>query len=85
MKSAFLLFAVTTLSIVNSSCVHSTHSKAELLVRVEPRYPVHARGEGWVKLTFDINKQGAIENIRIVDSQPARLFDRSAKKSLSQW
>lgn len=58
------------------------------LYRVEPKYPGKARRlalEGWVELMFDVNGLGDVENIRVVDSQPKRTFEREASKALAQW
>ncbi len=64
----------------------STGSK--VLKQVEPAYPKQAsdrRIEGEVRVMFDIDEDGRIENIRIVSSNPPRLFDREVKVALKKW
>lgn len=56
--------------------------------RVEPRYPrraARAGREGWVKLAFTITSSGRVTDVKVVDAQPPRLFDQSARQALSQW
>ncbi len=58
------------------------------LVRVDPRYPVTAANqgiEGFVELIFNINKEGKVENIHILHSEPKRVFDKAAKDALRKW
>lgn len=58
------------------------------LVRIEPQYPRKAAmtgKEGWVKLKFDVNETGAVENVSIIDAKPPRLFNQSAKRALLKW
>lgn len=57
-------------------------------VRVQPNYPASAlqRGiEGFVDIMFDINAAGSTENIRIIRSEPERVFNRAAVKAISKW
>ncbi|WP_306126977.1 energy transducer TonB [Rheinheimera baltica] len=59
-----------------------------LLVRVEPFYPIEAyeqKIEGWVLLEFDISKLGIPNKIRIIDSFPKEIFDSSAIMAVKQW
>lgn len=56
--------------------------------RVEPLYPqsaVENEQEGSVILKFDIDEEGATDNIVIVDSKPEGVFDDSAYTALKQW
>ncbi len=58
------------------------------LHRMEPRYPQRAlqrKIEGYVILSFSIDKTGMPEDIEVVESQPARIFDREALRALKRW
>ncbi len=55
---------------------------------VAPRFPGHAerRGvSGMVEIGFTINVDGSIGAIRVVDSQPGRVFAKSATDAVRQW
>lgn len=41
--------------------------------------------QGYVILQFDINEQGATENIEVIESTHNGLFDREAVSSLKKW
>jgi protein TonB len=58
------------------------------LVRIEPQYPRKAAmsgKQGWVRLTFDVNPAGGVENVDIVQASPPRLFNQAAKRALLKW
>jgi protein TonB len=58
------------------------------LVRIEPQYPRKAAmsgKQGWVRLTFDVNSAGGVENVDIVQASPPRLFNQAAKRALLKW
>ncbi len=49
-----------------------------------PAYPTGpaARGiGGQVQVAFDVNRAGAVENARVVSSEPPRMFDRAALRA----
>ncbi len=57
-------------------------------VRIQPKYPATAsmKGiEGYVTLEFDVSAVGTTQNIRVVDSKPRGIFDKSARKALKKW
>ncbi len=59
-----------------------------VIFRVAPDYPQRARTrgiEGYVDLSFDITATGRTDNIRIVDAQPAGVFERASIRALSKW
>ncbi|MDO6446312.1 M56 family metallopeptidase [Colwellia sp. 1_MG-2023] len=56
--------------------------------RVEPKYPLKAveeEIEGAVVLKFDINGEGEVKNVEVMDGVPAYVFDRVAITALKQW
>lgn len=58
------------------------------IVRVEPRYPVaaaQAKTEGYVVAEFDIQPDDTVQNVQIIKSVPAQVFDKVAIKALQQW
>ena len=58
------------------------------LHRAEPVYPQRAlqrRIEGYVLVSFDVDRSGRPTNIEIVESQPNRIFDKEAIKALKRW
>lgn len=58
------------------------------LNEVLPEYPDQARRrgiEGHVKLAFTITAQGRVEDIRVIESSPANVFDRSARRAAARW
>jgi protein TonB len=58
------------------------------IVRIEPKYPIQAARdgkEGWVTLSFTINKIGGVEDVDVIEAEPRRVFDREAKRALRKW
>lgn len=58
------------------------------LHRTEAVYPPKARQrriEGYIILSFDIDKRGQPKNIEVVESKPPRIFTREAIKALRHW
>ncbi len=58
------------------------------IFRMDPKYPVQAARdgkEGWVKLSFTINEIGGVEDVKVIDAKPKRVFDKEAKRALRKW
>lgn len=63
-------------------------TEAVPLVRVPPQYPIRAteRGiEGYVVVEFTIAPNGTVKDARVIDSKPARIFDRAALRAVKKW
>ncbi|MDY0206545.1 MAG: energy transducer TonB [Pseudomonas sp.] len=73
-----------------SSAQSAPNNDAEVipLNEVLPVYPDNARRrgiEGYVKLAFTITPDGKVENVRVVESSPANVFDREARRAAVRW
>lgn len=58
------------------------------IVRIEPKYPIQASRdgkEGYVKLSFTINEIGGVEDVKVIEAKPKRVFDKEAKRALRKW
>ncbi len=58
------------------------------IVRIEPKYPIQAARdgkEGYVILSFTINEIGGVEDVKVIEAQPKRIFDKEAKRALRKW
>ena len=58
------------------------------IVRIEPKYPIQAARdgkEGWVRLSFTINEVGGVQDVKVLEAQPKRIFDREARRALKKW
>ena len=64
------------------------NGQASPIVRVPPKYPVTAARdgiEGWVELSFSIDKTGRVFDAKVVQAEPKRLFNKAALKALKRW
>ena len=57
-------------------------------IRIEPKYPLDAaiKGiEGSVLLKFDVETNGTVSNVRIVEAHPADTFEQNAVDAVKKW
>lgn len=55
---------------------------------IRPMYPREAAIEGiegWVKLEFTITASGSVQDARVIDANPARIFNREAIRAILKW
>ncbi len=60
----------------------------ELVTHVEPNWPQKALNEkieGNITMSFSINTDGTVDNIQVLESSPAGIFEEVSIKALSQW
>ena len=58
------------------------------IVRIEPKYPMQAARdgkEGYVILSFSINAIGGVEDVKVIEANPKRVFDKEARRALRKW
>jgi len=58
------------------------------VVRIDPRYPIKAARdgkEGYVILSFTINELGGVDDVKVIEAKPKRLFNKEARRALSRW
>lgn len=63
-------------------------SSAVLLKAVGARYPtiaMRARQEGWVLVSFTVDPNGRTSDVKVVDAQPHRIFDRAAMDAVERY
>ncbi|TDQ23090.1 protein TonB [Raoultella sp. BIGb0149] len=68
--------------------VKKPSSQPKLLKKSQPVYPIVAYANhltGYVQVVYDVNAQGKVEELRIVDSQPRYLFDEAVVRAMAQW
>ncbi len=61
---------------------------AEPIERVAPRYPEKALSkgqEGWVQVSFVVDKEGNVVDPIVEDSSGVRAFEKAALKAMKQW
>ena len=63
-------------------------SEALAIVQVSPRYPISAAQngkEGYVILGFDITEMGTVTNVKVLEANPKRIFNKSAIQAIKNW
>lgn len=66
----------------------TTLSGGQLTESVSPRYPRQARLrgiEGFVKVSYSVDEKGRVEDVKVLDAVPAKVFDATVRKALAKW
>jgi protein TonB len=71
-----------------SSVTQTPEQDATPVVRMEPKYPIDAARngiQGWVELSFSIDSTGQVQDVKVTNSEPRRVFDQAAMQALKRW
>jgi protein TonB len=66
----------------------SSSSGGKPLSRAKPAYPDRARAmgiEGKVKVKFDVDAAGKVQNIQIISESPKNMFARDVRRAMLRW
>jgi periplasmic protein TonB len=56
--------------------------------RIPPVYPIRARRkgvEGWVRVGFEVDERGYVDNLTILEAKPSGFFEKSVMRCVTKW
>jgi len=65
-----------------------SEGKPQRIATVNPAYPARALAlhvEGRVRVKFDVDSSGAVDNIEIVSADPRGMFEREVRQAIKRW
>lgn len=86
-KIAFVIGTFLAASMMSGAAISEESTQVSPVREVAPEYPASAfqRGHtGWAVVKYDVNEKGRAENLEVISSEPARIFDRAALKAIAQ-
>ncbi|TMO44298.1 TonB family protein [Pseudoalteromonas ruthenica] len=92
-KVLSILLAFASITLIATTQAGEGHNQdktdqPQAVMRIEPKYPIEAAEQnisGSVVLRFQIAQDGSVNNVTVVKSQPAQVFDKEAVRALEQW
>lgn len=75
-------------TIDGSVAIHQLDAPLTPVARIPPIYPMRARRrglEGWVRIAFEVDEQGVVDQFQILEAKPPGVFEKSVMKCVSKW
>jgi TonB family protein len=72
----------------NGNQANNTPQPTTPYYKIKPKYPkaaLIAGTEGWVLLEIDVNENGEVENVRVIDGEQRNMFQSEARRAVEQW
>lgn len=63
-------------------------ANAKPVIKIFGKHPQKAyeeKIEGWVKMSAVVTENGGVTQIKVLDSHPKGIFEKSAQRSFSKW
>ncbi|MEQ9567550.1 MAG: energy transducer TonB, partial [Pseudomonadales bacterium] len=86
-KIAMVMGTFLAANLISGMAISEEAMQVSTVREVVPEYPKSAfqRGHtGWAVVKYSVNEEGRAENLEVVSSEPARVFDRAALKAIAQ-
>lgn len=83
-----IIAALLTVGVIITLFMSSDTPSAVPLKTVSAQYPQEAldkKIEGWVTVSGEIDSQGLVTHLHVVDSKPKGIFDDYALTAVQQW
>ena len=86
-KKIALIACAAIAATVFSSVTFAEEPQVEAIREVAPVYPTSAlqrRHTGWAVVHYSVDENGRATDIQVIDSEPSQVFDRAARRAISQ-
>ncbi|RAN77056.1 energy transducer TonB [Bacillus sp. SRB_336] len=80
--------AANTTAATGADSAGGQTTSAVLLKAVGARYPtaaMRARQQGWVVVSFTVDADGGTSDVKVIEAQPRRVFDRAAMDAVERY
>jgi protein TonB len=65
-----------------------TIAEPQLISHVDPEYPREALLDGtsgWVRVAFEVQPDGRVDDVSVIEADPPRVFNRAAVRAVKRW